>query len=439
MHHHPDTRIKNRISWFSIIPYDLLPSDEQNVHVYNKPLSNLNFNNITGIIPFNKGGVGFNNISRGQLVYAINDNSLSNLSNIKWNNSISTLEINGNINLGLGNISGNGSLLTNINVANILGIVPVSKGGSGINVINEGRFLIGDVDNKFIEANNLIWNNIDSRMGIQTDSPVSTLHVKGTITCDELFIGEGENKTIIKSAGVSQISFTTDSITGGILKAQYGGTGIGYSSNQQNKFLIGKDNNSLQYTNNLIWTNENSRLGIGTDTPQKTVDIIGDININGTIYNNSIRVTAVTSFKENILNTNIIYTDKQLFIGYSNSDNYKLKVNGNMYVSGYITGLSDIRYKRNISNITNSLDKIDKLNGIYYNLLNDDKRTIGLIAQDVEEIIPEVVYTNTDDTKSIAYGNLVALLIESIKELKERIIKLEEKVSVQPAALVTIC
>ena len=191
--------------------------------------------------------------------------------------------------------------------------------------------------------------------------------------------------------------------------------------------MIGRNDNSLINSTNLVWNNDISRLGIGTVLPQKTVDIIGDINFNGIMSNNYVPVTAITAFKDSPNNSDVIYTDKQLFLGYSNSDNYRLKVNGNIYVSGFVTGLSDIRYKRNISNITNSLDKIDKLNGIYYNLLNDDKRTIGLIAQDVEEIIPEVVYTNTDDTKSIAYGNLVALLIESIKELKERIIKLEEK------------
>jgi len=123
----------------------------------------------------------------------------------------------------------------------------------------------------------------------------------------------------------------------------------------------------------------------------------------------------------------IIYTNSNLFIGYTEPDNYKFKVNGNMYVGGYITGLSDIRYKTNITDIYEPLNKVEQLKGIYYNLLNDDKRAIGLIAQDVEKIIPEVVYTNKDETKSIAYGNLVALLIEAVKELNVKIKKLEEK------------
>jgi hypothetical protein len=143
--------------------------------------------------------------------------------------------------------------------------------------------------------------------------------------------------------------------------------------------------------------------------------------------NNFIPVTAITAFKDSPNNSNIIYTDKQLFLGYSNNDNYKLKVNGNIYVSGYVTGLSDIRFKTNISIIKNSLEKLEQINGVYYNLINDDKRSIGLIAQEVEKIIPEVVYTNTDNTKSIAYTNMVAILVESIKEINERLKKLEEK------------
>jgi len=83
--------------------------------------------------------------------------------------------------------------------------------------------------------------------------------------------------------------------------------------------------------------------------------------------------------------------------------------------------------KTNISDIDNSLNKVEQLKGVYYNLMNEEKRSIGLIAQDVEKIIPEVVHTNKDNTKSIAYGNMIALLVESIKELNIKIKKLEEK------------
>jgi hypothetical protein len=106
-----------------------------------------------------------------------------------------------------------------------------------------------------------------------------------------------------------------------------------------------------------------------------------------------------------------------------------LKVNGNIYASGDITALSDEKYKNNIITIDNSLDKIEAMRGVYFNKSNDDinKRHIGLIAQEVEKIIPEVIIESEDTGKSIAYGNLIGLLIEGIKELSNKIKILESK------------
>ena len=195
-----------------------------------------------------------------------------------------------------------------------------------------------------------------------------------------------------------------------------------------NQLFVGAGNgNPFYQTSNLTWDIINNRLGIGISTPIKPLDVKGDINFSGKLLSNNDVIPSIVSFNYSDDTRNIIYTKQQLFVGYSNNDNYGLKVNGNVFVSGYITGLSDIRYKTNITDISNPLDKLEKLKGVYYNLLNDEKRSIGLIAQEVERIIPEVVYTNTDDTKSIAYGNMIALLIESIKEINLRIKKLEEK------------
>ena len=95
--------------------------------------------------------------------------------------------------------------------------------------------------------------------------------------------------------------------------------------------------------------------------------------------------------------------------------------------TGYVTmrigyGTSDQRIKTNIKTIDNALWKVQQLRGVEYNDIKLGSRHIGLIAQEVEHIIPEVVTTNkNDDLKSIAYGNLVGLLIEAIKEQQEEI------------------
>ena len=94
---------------------------------------------------------------------------------------------------------------------------------------------------------------------------------------------------------------------------------------------------------------------------------------------------------------------------------------------GYGTS-SDERIKTNIKTIENALDKTLLLRGVEYNdiRIEPDKKRIGLIAQEVELIIPEVVgIDETTTIKNIAYGSLVGLLIESIKELNNKVLKLE--------------
>ena len=95
-----------------------------------------------------------------------------------------------------------------------------------------------------------------------------------------------------------------------------------------------------------------------------------------------------------------------------------------------ITAFSDRRLKTDIEPITNALPKVMQMQGVYYkrNDVEDAREQIGVIAQDMEAIVPEVVLTADDDmqTKSVDYGKLCAVLIESIKELKAEIDELKK-------------
>ena len=89
---------------------------------------------------------------------------------------------------------------------------------------------------------------------------------------------------------------------------------------------------------------------------------------------------------------------------------------------------SDERIKTNIKTIENALDKTLLLRGVEYNdiRIEPERKKIGLIAQEVELIIPEVVHTDSETTiKSIEYQNLVGLLIEAIKQLNNKVSNLE--------------
>ena len=95
-----------------------------------------------------------------------------------------------------------------------------------------------------------------------------------------------------------------------------------------------------------------------------------------------------------------------------------------MTAPGNITAYSDRRLKSNIRNLENSLDKVLNMQGVAFDDFNG-RANIGLIAQDVMNILPEVVIKG-DEYYTLSYANIVAILIEAIKELKKEIDELKK-------------
>jgi hypothetical protein len=94
-------------------------------------------------------------------------------------------------------------------------------------------------------------------------------------------------------------------------------------------------------------------------------------------------------------------------------------------------GSSDERLKDDIQPIENSLNKVDKIGG-YTFVWNDKQSTyegkdVGVIAQEIEEVLPEVVTTRGNGFKAVKYEKIVPLLIESIKELKKEVDEIKHK------------
>jgi hypothetical protein len=115
---------------------------------------------------------------------------------------------------------------------------------------------------------------------------------------------------------------------------------------------------------------------------------------------------------------------------------------GNGIFKGNVTAYgtpSDIKLKKDIKVIDNAVDKVKQLQGITYTLKSDGNRLTGLIAQDLEKVLPEAVYTSgtisdeingieAEEHLAIRYGNTVGLLVEAIKEQQEQIETLTAKV-----------
>ncbi len=117
------------------------------------------------------------------------------------------------------------------------------------------------------------------------------------------------------------------------------------------------------------------------------------------------------------------------------SPNEKLEVAGNVKAVAFLYS-SDARLKENIQKIDSPLEKILKLNGVSFNWKNSGEKGIGLIAQNVEDVFPELVKTdNVSGIKSVGYGNLVAPLIEATKEQQKAIENLQKEIAVLKSEL----
>src|SRR5210317_2465259 len=128
--------------------------------------------------------------------------------------------------------------------------------------------------------------------------------------------------------------------------------------------------------------------------------------------------SAITSNLE--VGTSNLFVDTQtgrVGVG-TTTPSYPLHVIGNIYGTGNITAYSDKRAKSDIVKIENALDKIDQLNGYTYTMNNE--RYTGLIAQEVLPVLPEAVVGSEETSYAIAYGNMMGLVIEAIKELRKR-------------------
>ena len=134
-----------------------------------------------------------------------------------------------------------------------------------------------------------------------------------------------------------------------------------------------------------------------------------------------------TPFKilPNSPNDSISITSNGVGIGIA-SPSEKLDVVGNITATGTITSSSDITLKENIELISDPIEKVKELSGYTFNKKGEDLRLVGLIAQEVEKVLPEAVLENKEGLKSVAYGNLVALLVECVKKQDERIDHLEK-------------
>ena len=147
----------------------------------------------------------------------------------------------------------------------------------------------------------------------------------------------------------------------------------------------------------VFYIDENDNIGIGTIAPSAAYDnnVVFNFNQTGSFQED-------VSFKKNV--------DIEL----------------DCVVHGDITNDSDIRIKKDLQKIDDALHKVTKLTGYTFTRIHDDVRSTGLVAQEIKEVLPEVVREDADGMYSVAYGNMMGLIVEAIKDLRTEVQELRE-------------
>jgi hypothetical protein len=89
--------------------------------------------------------------------------------------------------------------------------------------------------------------------------------------------------------------------------------------------------------------------------------------------------------------------------------------------------LSDVTQKTNVQPITDAVATIAKIDGVEFDWIDNNKKSAGVIAQQLELVLPHLVETTTDGLKSVNYSGMIGYLIEAIKELSAKVNQLEDK------------
>ena len=293
----------------------------------------------------------------------------------------------------------------------------------------------------------------DGNVGIGTTSTNARLHIQGSSGSIGLRLGLNPGQP----AGYTNSPMVMWDST------NMGATRVYWMRQEGNiwRFKVSDTSWGNQYV--IMSADTNGNVGIGTTGPAYKLDVVGALRLqpssqptgaNGVIYYDSSRnkfrcyqnnawvdciasgglggsgtTNYVAKFtgSTTLGNSQIFDNGTSVGIGKTNpSSSYKLDVNGSVRATAFYY-TSDIALKENIRPLENSLAKILQLQGVSFNWKESGEPFIGLIAQEVEKIFPEVV-SGEEGQKTIDYGKLVPVLIEAIKEQQREIDKLKAEI-----------
>ena len=320
----------------------------------------------------------------------------------------------------------------------------------------------GTLITKMSENLQIVGNG--TNVGIGTSNPSYKLDVAGNTRLNNATIGDvGFGNTWAGFAHSNEFRGTDYAL----LQSSSGETIMNCANGQVLRFR--RNNVDLG-----VWNS--SGLGIGTSSATNTLDVSGTFRVKSTTAikgsgTNEVNMMSIETSDATPLALNVriipstttttqgihihavepgVSDDRNLIlqgdagrigIGTKNpSSSYKCHIGGSLLADGDIVIYSDMRLKSNITIIDDALRKLHTINGYTFNIKADERKHTGLIAQEVQEVLPEAVYDSKNDDGSdgflsLGYGNMAGLLVEAIKEVDNKYKKENEALRQEVAHL----
>jgi len=276
------------------------------------------------------------------------------------------------------------------------------------------------------------------RVGIGTTSPGNKFTVNSTSAYQASIQYDASTRLRISVEGSGKSRFYTDN------NANVGIESGGLYVQPTNKFFLDGGNDTyiyeaganvidfvtagsrtMQMANTYAYTEDNVLLGVGGD-----VDFYMSHDGTNSLLSNS---TGVLTIRQNNNNNSIRF---DLNESGTTSEKFRMEADGDFHahqdVVAYSTTPSDKRLKTNINDINYGLDAVMKLSPKEYDWKENDRHDIGFIAQEVEQVIPEIVKDKKHfdkEIKTLDYEKLTAVLIKAVQEQQQQINELKEKLN----------
>jgi hypothetical protein len=289
----------------------------------------------------------------------------------------------------------NGSFAGNVITGTTGTFTNISGNGTSLTAINASNVTSGTLDNARTTA--------ASANGAST---IVARDASGNFTANAI------TTTSISGNGIALTAINASNIASGTLVVGRGGTGL--TTITAENVILGNGSNAVKVVapgtaNNVLTSNGTSWI---SQAVSAGITLTDDTSTNATRYPLLTANTSGSISTANVSSTKLTFNPST----------------GNLVATIHHSS-SDERLKTDIQSIPDALIKISQINGVTY-LRTDTPETVrhtGVIAQEVEAVLPEVVAIGLDGYKVVAYGNMIGLLVEAIKELKAEVDALKGK------------